>query len=519
MIDGTVARKTGTVSELGSKLDTIADFILMAVCFIKLIPVLDIEIWMYIWIAIITVIKVINVISGFVTQKKFVDVHSLINKVTGALVFALPVTVKLVELRYSVIVVCAVATFAAIQEGHYIRTAKCKNIIEEEMKSMPDSLYKLLKDKMVADSYQFYTSCEYKLYFAETSFQALQNIIEKYQQTETERVNKVFSDAVSKGVGKYIAHDDSVDFFGVQMNVTSVMDKLTMEIMGLLHNFFDTYAQWLNSALLGEDALPIKRATLVNIAQKLTTYSEYAGTFVTTLSTTPNDTQYLYIADFNNTLKHRYQIYVKNSFNILSATGDVSIPPFTKDGRIHLKEDALDILKKSLDYCKSLLDDSRTFIEQYYSTSDNNYVSHRMYNPHTYLMFESEEDYKAMRSPKNHYYYIDVDPANIPDKFQIMLCCDKMDSAYVEEKTLDCYNSPYQIIMLRESGADNIVGILKPDDAETYKLNDAHELKYRQYLPLTTGYEHEMFMEICGEERFNYYPYLSDSTIVILKDE
>ncbi len=519
MIDGTVARKTGTVSELGSKLDTIADFILMAVCFIKLIPVLDIEIWMYIWIAIITVIKVINVISGFVTQKKFVDVHSLINKVTGALVFALPVTVKLVELRYSVIVVCAVATFAAIQEGHYIRTAKCKNIIEEEMKSMPDSLYKLLKDKMVADSYQFYTSCEYKLYFAETSFQALQNIIEKYQQTETERVNKVFSDAVSKGVGKYIAHDDSVDFFGVQMNVTSVMDKLTMEIMGLLHNFFDTYAQWLNFALLGEDALPIKRATLVNIAQKLTTYSEYAGTFVTTLSTTPNDTQYLYIADFNNTLKHRYQIYVKNSFNILSATGDVSIPPFTKDGRIHLKEDALDILKKSLDYCKSLLDDSRTFIEQYYSTSDNNYVSHRMYNPHTYLMFESEEDYKAMRSPKNHYYYIDVDPANIPDKFQIMLCCDRMDSAYVEEKTLDCYNSPYQIIMLRESGADNIVGILKPDDAETYKLNDAHELKYRQYLPLTTDYEHEMFMEICGEERFNYYPYLSDSTIVILKDE
>jgi hypothetical protein len=389
----------------------------------------------------------------------------------------------------------------------------------EEMKSMADSLYKLLKDKKVADSYQFYTSCEYKLYFAETSFQALQNIIEKYQQTETERVNKVFSDAVSTGVGKYIAHDDSFDFFGVQMNVTSVMDKLTMEIMGLLHNFFDTYAQWLNSALLGEDAFPIKRATLVNIAQKLTTYSEYAGTFVTTLSTTPNDAQYLYIADFNNTLKHRYQIYVKNSFNILSVTGDVSIPPFTKDGRIHLKEDALDILKKSLDYCKNLLDDSRTFIEQYYSTSDNNYVSHRVYNPHTYLVFESEEDYKAMRSPKNHYYYIEVDPANIPDKFQIMLRCDRMDSTDVEEKTLDCYNSPYQIIMLRESGTDNIVGILKPDDAETYKLNDEHELKYRQYLPLTTGYEHDMFTAICGEERFNYYPYLSDSTIVILKDK
>ena len=34
MIDGTVARKTGTVSAFGSKLDTAADFILAAVCLI-----------------------------------------------------------------------------------------------------------------------------------------------------------------------------------------------------------------------------------------------------------------------------------------------------------------------------------------------------------------------------------------------------------------------------------------------------------------------------------------------------
>ena len=30
MIDGTIARKTGTVSEFGSKLDTVADFILVS---------------------------------------------------------------------------------------------------------------------------------------------------------------------------------------------------------------------------------------------------------------------------------------------------------------------------------------------------------------------------------------------------------------------------------------------------------------------------------------------------------
>ena len=42
MIDGAVARKTGTVSELGSKLDTIADIVFTAICLIKLLPVLDV---------------------------------------------------------------------------------------------------------------------------------------------------------------------------------------------------------------------------------------------------------------------------------------------------------------------------------------------------------------------------------------------------------------------------------------------------------------------------------------------
>lgn len=122
MIDGTIARKTGTVSEFGSKLDTAADFIFVAVCLIKLIPVLDIKPWMVVCIVIIAVIKVINIISGVVKQKKLVAVHSAMNKITGILLFALPLTLGFIELKYSAAVVCAVAAIAAIQEGHIIRT-------------------------------------------------------------------------------------------------------------------------------------------------------------------------------------------------------------------------------------------------------------------------------------------------------------------------------------------------------------------------------------------------------------
>ena len=46
------------------------------------------------------------------------------NKVTGILLFILPLTLPVVELKYSAPLVCALATFAAIQEGHYIRTGK-----------------------------------------------------------------------------------------------------------------------------------------------------------------------------------------------------------------------------------------------------------------------------------------------------------------------------------------------------------------------------------------------------------
>ena len=120
MIDGTVARKTGTVSESGSKLDTAADLVLVIVCLIKLIPVLEIPLWLFIWIIIIALIKMINIISGHVMYKEFVAVHTVMNKVTGILLFILPLTLTIINLKYSGALVSAVATFAAIQEGHYI---------------------------------------------------------------------------------------------------------------------------------------------------------------------------------------------------------------------------------------------------------------------------------------------------------------------------------------------------------------------------------------------------------------
>ena len=63
MLDGFVARKTDTVSKLGARLDTMADFVFVVVCLIKLLPVLSIPAWLYAWIGIIALIKNVNIIS------------------------------------------------------------------------------------------------------------------------------------------------------------------------------------------------------------------------------------------------------------------------------------------------------------------------------------------------------------------------------------------------------------------------------------------------------------------------
>ena len=119
MIDGAIARKTNAVSSFGSKLDTAADFIFMAVCAVKVLPIIYLPVLLWIWIAVIAIIKFANIVFGFIRRKKLVDYHTDLNKMTGLLLFLLPFTLQYIEPTYSFAIVCAVATIAAIEEGSY----------------------------------------------------------------------------------------------------------------------------------------------------------------------------------------------------------------------------------------------------------------------------------------------------------------------------------------------------------------------------------------------------------------
>ena len=135
MVDGTIARKTNSVSEFGARLDTTSDFIFFAVALIKLLPVIHIPKWIWVWIVVIAIIKIFSVILGFIYTKKLIYLHTVMNKITGLLLFLLPLTLQFVEIKYSLTAVCIVATFSAIQEGYYIRTGQKVSVLWSLMKN------------------------------------------------------------------------------------------------------------------------------------------------------------------------------------------------------------------------------------------------------------------------------------------------------------------------------------------------------------------------------------------------
>ena len=76
-----------------------ADTIFIVVCLIKFLPEIRFPLWIYIWIVVVTIIKIINIILGFMVNKKYPAVHSVMNKITGVILFLLPLTFARIDLR------------------------------------------------------------------------------------------------------------------------------------------------------------------------------------------------------------------------------------------------------------------------------------------------------------------------------------------------------------------------------------------------------------------------------------
>ena len=121
MVDGYLARKLKCETKTGALFDSMADICFVACCY-RLIPLLALPNWLWIWGGTIVAIKVVNQISALVMYKSFQFPHTIANKATGLLLFVGIPLALFIESIIPFIIVAIIATFAAIQEGHLIRT-------------------------------------------------------------------------------------------------------------------------------------------------------------------------------------------------------------------------------------------------------------------------------------------------------------------------------------------------------------------------------------------------------------
>ena len=118
MVDGWLARILHAESKTGTILDSVADILFVVCCATRLLQVLEIPVWLWIWAGVIVFIKIVNQVSALIVYKRFYFLHTWANKLTGFLLFLVVPSVfwSLIPIA----IVAAIATFAAVQERHYI---------------------------------------------------------------------------------------------------------------------------------------------------------------------------------------------------------------------------------------------------------------------------------------------------------------------------------------------------------------------------------------------------------------
>lgn len=95
-LDGWLARKLHVCSDFGSKLDSAADLMFYAMMIIRIFPVLWETLPRAIWFGVgaVVLLRLISYIVAAVKLRRFASTHSILNKLTGAAVFALPYIIR-----------------------------------------------------------------------------------------------------------------------------------------------------------------------------------------------------------------------------------------------------------------------------------------------------------------------------------------------------------------------------------------------------------------------------------------
>lgn len=124
VLDGFIARRLHTESERGAMLDSIADLLFAIAYAVKILPHLSVPLWIWIWTAVIAAAKLTGIMIASRKARRLQIAHSFGNRLTGLLLFLLPLSVRIADVKYTAASVCLIATVTAIREIRIIGGSK-----------------------------------------------------------------------------------------------------------------------------------------------------------------------------------------------------------------------------------------------------------------------------------------------------------------------------------------------------------------------------------------------------------
>ena len=129
VLDGWLARKTGTASPFGARLDSIADLLFYGILILRLFPVLWKSFPVTIWYAVaaILLVRLSAYATAYYKYHRFAALHTWLNKLTGVAVFRLPYALATLLGVWYGWAVCLLALAASAEELmiHLCRTEYC----------------------------------------------------------------------------------------------------------------------------------------------------------------------------------------------------------------------------------------------------------------------------------------------------------------------------------------------------------------------------------------------------------
>ncbi len=321
---------------------------------------------------------------------------------------------------------------------------------------------KLIEHKII-DSFQFLNSAYFKLDSSLISINALDNLF-------LDKLDNINSNG-------FINKSDYINYLGVKTSRLTLQNKLFNEIYSNFHSFFDVLAQFINCAYLADDGYNLEKISFNFLCNQINNSKEITNNFLLNLPSVRNNEEYKYIEDINNTLKHRFQLFLNSSYDLISKTYNLQIPSFDKT-QSYSSYELINQCRKSFTFCLNLLYNSANSLELMLSSKCTPNVSSRIYNPNFKVFYNSQSD-KNANNPVCFYPYIELSNCKIITEYNVMFA--KYIDKYEWIITEKC---DYEIIVV-VNGLGEQIGILK---LQSTSNNTSSLLFFNKYIFIDKNY-------------------------------